>query len=79
LQALLVSGHRPTAVRAVGRNPGGAPRVLEGQHAIRVALGLIWLADGALQFQPFVFGRGCNKGCRAFTFFVSPAVKFLRR
>lgn len=28
------------------------------QRAVQIALGLTWLLDGALQFQPFMFGRG---------------------
>jgi hypothetical protein len=30
---------------------------LGAQRRLQIALGLIWLADGALQFQPFMFGR----------------------
>jgi len=62
--------YRPAAIGAAGRNPGPhaalavgprrhrllAPR-LGAQRRLQIALGLIWLADGALQFQPFMFGR----------------------
>lgn len=54
-----------TVDRPLPRNPAGAflvylsrGRTAAGaQRALQVALGLIWLVDGALQFQPFMFGR----------------------
>jgi hypothetical protein len=32
--------------------------VIQARRGLQVALGLIWLLDAALQFQPFMFGRG---------------------
>lgn len=48
---------------AVGRaapRPAAQPNVagLEPRRALQLALGAIWLLDGMLQFQPFMFGRG---------------------
>jgi hypothetical protein len=34
------------------------PAAVRARRTLQVALGLIWLADGLLQFQPFMFGRG---------------------
>ena len=34
-----------------------APLTLGAQRKLQIALGLIWLIDGALQLQPFMFGR----------------------
>jgi hypothetical protein len=36
--------------------------VLRSQRVVLVALGLVWLADGALQFQPLMFGKGFVTG-----------------
>ena len=33
-------------------------RLVRSQRSLQVILGLLWLLDGALQFQPFMFGRG---------------------
>jgi hypothetical protein len=61
---------RPAAEEAVGRLPrrhvkmttvgGRRSRAahLAAQRRLQIALGVIWLADGALQLQPFMFGRG---------------------
>jgi hypothetical protein len=52
----------PTEVRTIGRTPAAALSD-EPQTANRVArltqiaLGLLWLLDGALQFQPYMFGK----------------------
>ena len=48
---------------AVGRAPartGAHERVaaLEARRMLQLALGVIWLLDGMLQFQPFMFGKG---------------------
>ena len=60
---------RPVAVTAAGRQPGLTGRLtgstrpdrgawaLEAQRRLQVALGLLWLADGALQLQPLMFSR----------------------
>jgi hypothetical protein len=34
------------------------PPVLRTQRALQVVLGLLWILDAALQFQPFMFGQG---------------------
>jgi hypothetical protein len=64
------SGYRPTGVTAIRRhhrrkvrpNAGAHPHrpvalALGAQRALQIALGSIWVADGALQLQPFMFGR----------------------
>ncbi len=67
VQGLRTSACRPADIEAVGRPPSGkllTARVLPRQHAagrraqraLQIALGVIWLADGALQLQPFMFG-----------------------
>jgi hypothetical protein len=32
--------------------------ILQARRALQVTLGVVWLLDAALQFQPFMFGRG---------------------
>ena len=34
------------------------PLAIRSQRVLQVALGLLWILDAALQFQPFMFGRG---------------------
>jgi hypothetical protein len=34
-----------------------APLTFGAERKLQIALGLIWLIDGALQLQPFMFGR----------------------
>jgi hypothetical protein len=34
------------------------PPILRTQRALQVVLGLFWILDAALQFQPYMFGRG---------------------
>jgi hypothetical protein len=46
--------HRPAASTAAGRH---AHQSLGAERSLRAALGLIWLADGVLQLQPFMFTR----------------------
>jgi hypothetical protein len=65
----LASSHRPAAIVAAGRSSrDGWRRIGLAGHArsrrapgagrpLQVALGLIWLADGVLQVQPFMFTR----------------------
>jgi hypothetical protein len=38
------------------------PLAIRSQRALQVALGLFWILDAALQFQPFMFGRGFVTG-----------------
>ena len=38
--------------------PGRFPLAVRSQRALQVILGLFWILDAALQFQPFMFGRG---------------------
>ena len=37
---------------------GRFPFAIRSQRALQVVLGLFWILDAALQFQPFMFGRG---------------------
>jgi cytochrome oxidase Cu insertion factor (SCO1/SenC/PrrC family) len=62
LQQALVS---PAPRSALGKLPGvaGVARVRayfasDSRRAFQTALGLLWLLDGALQFQPFMYSRG---------------------
>ncbi len=34
------------------------PFAIRSQRALQIALGLLWILDAALQFQPFMFGQG---------------------
>jgi hypothetical protein len=34
------------------------PLAMRSQRALQIALGLLWILDAALQFQPFMFGQG---------------------
>jgi hypothetical protein len=34
------------------------PTIPQARRALQIALGVVWLLDAALQFQPFMFGRG---------------------
>ncbi len=34
------------------------PLAIRSQRALQIALGLLWILDAALQFQPFMFGQG---------------------
>jgi hypothetical protein len=43
----------PPAPRALRRSP-----VIRTQRVLQVVLGLLWVLDAALQFQPYMFGRG---------------------
>jgi len=38
--------------------PSRFPLAVRTQRALQVVLGLFWILDAALQFQPFMFGRG---------------------
>jgi len=46
-----MTGHPLPVTRA------SSPLTLGAERKLQIALGLIWLADGALQLQPFMFGR----------------------
>ena len=37
---------------------GGFPLAIRSQRGLQIGLGLLWILDAALQFQPFMFGRG---------------------
>lgn len=63
MSSLTHPGGRPLAVdlRALHvRRPSltTARDVVTWRRTLQVALGLVWLLDAALQFQPFMFGRG---------------------
>lgn len=59
----LAPSHRPAATTAAGRLPDGfarhrwAPPAVGRERRLQIALGLLWLGDGALQLQPFMFRR----------------------
>ncbi|MGP0029041.1 MAG: hypothetical protein ACLPVF_00880 [Acidimicrobiales bacterium] len=38
--------------------PGGDLRLIKTQRVLQIVLGLFWLLDAGLQFQPYMFGRG---------------------
>jgi hypothetical protein len=48
------------AVDRVAARPGAHERlaVLDPRRKLQLALGVVWLLDGVLQFQPFMFGKG---------------------
>jgi len=46
--------HRPAATTAAGRH---VRQSLGAERSLQAALGLIWVADGVLQLQPFMFTR----------------------
>ena len=37
------------------------PAALDQRRRLQLALGVIWLLDGMLQFQPFMFGKGFSQ------------------
>jgi hypothetical protein len=48
----VIRGAPPTATRPLGRHAADRPR-----RALQVALGVLWIADAALQYQPYMFSR----------------------
>jgi hypothetical protein len=44
-------------VEPLGGHRHGRAAQVDARRRLQIALGLIWLADGALQLQPFMFGR----------------------
>jgi hypothetical protein len=46
------------AVQTIDRNQSGGWRRWLNARSIQIALGVIWILDGFLQFQPNMFGRG---------------------
>jgi hypothetical protein len=53
-QTTLRAAARRGAVLAWAADPGSSGR----RRTLQAGLGVIWILDGALQFQPFMFGRG---------------------
>jgi len=49
---------RWTSVRSAMRSALAAAEPVPGQRGLQVCLGLLWLLDAALQYQPFMFGPG---------------------
>ena len=41
-----------------GTSDGGSRLALHSQRVLQIVLGALWILDAALQFQPFMFGRG---------------------
>ena len=55
------SDENDAAAPPPGTGPATArrfPLALPSQRALQIVLGLFWILDAALQFQPFMFGRG---------------------
>jgi hypothetical protein len=48
---------RSATVEPLGGHRRGRAAQVDARRRLQIALGLIWLADGALQLQPFMFGR----------------------
>ena len=53
-----VDGSRPAQAHSDGAVGVGRARRLLTQRRLQVVLGLIWLLDAGLQFQPYMFSRG---------------------
>lgn len=53
-----VDGSRPAPAHSDGAVGVGGVRRLLTQRRLQVILGLIWLLDAGLQFQPYMFSRG---------------------
>jgi hypothetical protein len=53
-----VDGSRPAQARSDGAVGASGARRLLTQRRLQVVLGLIWLLDAGLQFQPYMFSRG---------------------
>ena len=49
---------RWTSVRSAVRSALAAAEPVPGQRGLQICLGLLWLLDAALQYQPFMFGPG---------------------
>jgi hypothetical protein len=49
---------RGTQDRAAAEELSRFPFAVRSQRALQIILGLVWILDAALQFQPFMFGRG---------------------
>src|SRR5215471_1907770 len=50
--------HMPASVRSAVRSAPTAAGPVPGRRGLQICLGLIWLLDAALQYQPFMFGPG---------------------
>jgi hypothetical protein len=48
---------RLAAVRAISLRRGATDALADRRRVLQVVLGLVWLLDAALQFQPFMFSR----------------------
>ena len=57
-----------TSVRSAVRSALAAAEPIPGRRGLQVCLGLLWLLDAALQYQPFMFGPGfVTKGIESAT------------
>jgi hypothetical protein len=54
-QSLAVGGG---AARPAEADAQAQPTVLDPRRKLQLGLGVIWLLDGILQLQPFMFGKG---------------------
>ena len=48
----------PASVRSAVRSASAAAGPVQGRRGLQICLGLLWLLDAALQYQPFMFGPG---------------------
>src|SRR5262245_46383790 len=55
---LLAVRSRWTSVRSAVRSALATAEPVPGRRRLQVCLGLLWLLDAALQYQPFMFGPG---------------------
>ena len=53
-----MDGDRGTHDEAEAEEHSRFPLAVRSQRALQIILGLFWILDAALQFQPFMFGRG---------------------
>lgn len=70
MPAEAVADHTAAAVPAARPRVGGVPITLRG---IQIALGLFWLLDGALQFQPYMYSHAFVAEVIEATAFMQPS------
>jgi hypothetical protein len=57
-QATPADSEAQAEAQAPARARRDIPPILRTQRALQVVLGLLWILDAALQFQPYMFGQG---------------------
>ena len=50
--------HEATTEDAAAADASRFPLAIRTQRVFQIVLGLFWIFDAALQFQPFMFGNG---------------------